>query len=184
MTAVFRVETEGLVDLDRHLVQLPCVSLMRSEAGLLIECAEELADEVSALVARAGARATRGGTPSLVTDLVPALARDLAPLPLSGLVDRVTIRRVGTNEATLRLASASRGPFRRRRPPDDRIRLVLRGEDRLFAWRRVVWAKAALLRAGAVRGVRPIVFDRGATARGDERWSRAGAGELTRWARG
>ena len=184
MTAVFRVETDALVDLDRHLVQLPCVSLTRSDAGLFIECADELADLVSVLVARAGARATRGGTASRTADLVPALACDLAPLALGGLVDRVTIRRVATSEATARLASASHGPFRRRRPPDDRIRHVLRGEDRLYAWRRVVWAKGALMRAGALRGVRPIVFDRGAIANGGERLSRAGAGELTRWARG
>ncbi len=157
MTAAFRVETGGLVDLDRHLVQLPCLNLTRSDAGLFIECADGLADLVSALIARAGARATRGLMAPGTADLVPALARDLVPLALGGLVDHVTIRRVGTSEATARLAGAARGLFGRRRPLDDRIRLVLRGEDRLFAWRRVVWAKGALLRAGALRGVHPAL---------------------------
>lgn len=184
MTAIFHLEPDGLVNLDQQLVELPNVSLVNGDAGLFLECAEEVAPLVAPLLARAGAVATRADLSPATANLVPALASDLAPFGQGGVIDRVAIRRIGTNEATARLAPARHAAFGRRRPPDGRLRLVLRGEDRLFAWRRVVWARPAVLRARTFRNIHPIVFDLQAVARGEERWARAGAGELTRWARG
>jgi hypothetical protein len=183
--AVLRIEAVELHALDRHLTELSWTRLVRCDEGILVECAGEEASHAAALLARAGARtrpAERLPVPS--SDLTAAVAIDLRPLGLGGIVDILCVRALASGEATSRLMTRRTARFPGARRSVDALQRVLRDEDRMFAWRRIVWARRALLRSRDLRGLRPVVFDRDAAARGDERWSLVEAAELTRWARG
>jgi hypothetical protein len=97
------------------------------------------------------------------------------------------LRAIGTGEATARLTR--RGPLGRLlpfgpRPGVEQVRAVLHGEDRVIGCRRALWADRALFRTAALRGARPIVFDRAAVGSGEERLLLAGTGAIARWIRG
>ena len=172
------------MDLDAHIAQLPWIRLVRADAGLLLECAALDADHAVALFARAGARATPAQhAVSVSSDLVPAIMSDLGPVAMPGSIDSVTVRRLDPGEATARLMRKSRGILRPRRD-DGRVRAILRAEDRVIAWRRVLWARPSVLRSRSPRGARPVVFDREALERAAERYTFMRAGDVGRWARG
>lgn len=183
-TAVFKVDGGGPVDLDSHIAQLPWVRLVRSDAGLRVECAVADAERAVALLARGGARCLPvSETVSASAGLVPAIMSDLAPVVLPGAVDSVTVRTLDIGEATANLMRGSRRILRRKR--DDRaLRAVLRADDCVIAWRRVLWARPSVLRSQRVRGARPIVFDREALDRATERFTLTRADQIGRWARG
>jgi hypothetical protein len=71
--------------------------------------------------------------------------------------------------------------LRRDREATQRARSLLRGADRMYAWRRVVWATPAALRSRQFRGARPIVFDRAAIDDGPQRFALVSAGAIARW---
>jgi hypothetical protein len=180
-----KVEGGSSADLDEHIAQLSWVRLLRGDAGLHLECAAMDALRAIALLARAGAR----GTPvqlvsSLSSDLVPAIMSDLGPVSLPGAIDSVALRPLDLGEATARLMGGPPRSILRPRRDDGRVRAILRAEDRVVAWRRVVWARPSVLRSRALRGARPVVFDRGAVERAAERYTLVRAGEIGRWARG
>jgi hypothetical protein len=182
--AVLRIEALALDGLDRQLAELCWTRLVRWDEGLLVECAADEAEHAAALLARAGARTRRAETlPVPSPQLAPAVAIDLRPLALGGVLDVVTMRALAVGEATGRLMTRRPGPLPGARRSAEQLRRVLRGEDRMFAWRRIVWARRALLRSRDLRGLRPVVFDRDAVEHGEERCSLVGAAELTRWAR-
>ena len=113
-----------------------------------------------------------------------AQGRDLRPIPCDDTtVDRIELGVVPLAEATRALL---RRPFRivplgsgRR----ERCRELLRGEDVAYRASRVVWCPRAALRDVTFRrSLRPVVFDRGATA--PEMPGTARSGDLTRWLRG
>ncbi len=172
--------TEG--DLDGALVALGSACIERRDGLLLVECDAVHGSRTVALFARAGARAeplTHGTAPE--SGLVPALVQDLEGH--TAHVDRISIRALDTGEAAAWLL---RKRWRLLRPTADRVaqaRRILRGEDRLYAWRRVIWSTAAELRSSARGSVIPIVFDRDALGRSAERMALAGDGLLARWAR-
>lgn len=180
-TAVFKVDGGAPVDLDTHIAQLAWIRLVRSEVGLRVECAVGEAERAVALLARAGARCVRmPGAAGASSDLVPAIMSDLVPVVLPGAIDSVAARTLDLGEATALLMRGSRRVFRRKR--DDRgLRAILRAEDRVIAWRRVLWARPSVLRSQ--RGARPVVFDRGALENAAERFTLARADEIGRWAR-
>ncbi len=185
MTTVLRIEPLGIDGLDRHLTELSWTRLIRSDEGVHVECATEEAERAAALLARAGARTRLAQTlPVPAPELAPAVALDLNPIALGGVVDIVIVRALAVGEATSRLMTRRSGWLPGARRSLEPLRGVLRGEDRLFAWSRLVWARRALLRSRDLRSLRPVVFDRDAIRRGDERCSLVGAAELTRWARG
>ena len=172
------------VDLDRHIAQLGWSRLVRTDAGLVLECAALDAERAVALLARAGARGTLArSTAAVAGDLVPAIMSDLGPVMMPGTVDSVTVRTVGVGEATARLMRGSRGILRRRRD-DGGVRAILRAEDSVIAWRRVFWARPSLFRSRRLRGARPVVFDREALERAIERYTLTRTGEVGRWVRG
>ena len=114
--------------------------------------------------------------------LVPAIVPDLEPRRAAA-VDRISIRAVETGDAAARLL---RRRWRLGRPSShhtDAVRRLLRGEDRLFAWRRVIWTTPEQLRSGELRRVTPVIFDRDAVSHSDERFAFTAQGLLTRWAR-
>ena len=182
MNVLVRLASSSVVDLDRHLVQLSGVTLLRLGAELLVETDEAQAQRCALLLARAGTATLHADGVPATAGLLPAIATDLAPIREASVIDRVTVRGISLSEAAERLLILRRRPFRR--GTDERLRAVLRERDRLYAWRRVVWAPRALLRARALGAVRPVVFDRSSIGHGEERWACASDGALTRWVRG
>jgi hypothetical protein len=184
VAATFRVEGGAPVDLDTHIAQFGWARLLRTDAGLVLECAGRDAEHAAAVLARAGARVTPAdGAPTIARELVPAIMSDLLPVMMSGAVDSVTVRTLDLGEATARFMRGSRGMLRSRRD-DGGVRAILRAEDRVLAWRRVLWARPSLLRSRRLRGARPVVFDRDAIDRAVERYALTRAGEVGRWVRG
>jgi hypothetical protein len=174
---MLRLEVVASGDIDWALCALPEVRLERRDGGVFIECDAAIVDEARVLLARAGARTSTAAEPQRAAPLVPARLADLEPLDAAGAIDTVTVRVLSAGEAAHR---PRRGLFRRLAEPD-RVRAVLRGDDRAFAWRRIVWADRAALRSKALARARPIVFDRNALARGDERRGYARDRALARW---
>jgi hypothetical protein len=182
--ATFQVEGGAPVDLDTHIAQLAWTRLVRSDTGLFLECAIRDAASAVALLARAGARGTPAQrTATVPSDLVPAIMSDLGPVAVAGTIDSVTVRILDLGEATARLMRAPRAILRPRRD-DARVRALLRAEDRVIGWRRVLWARPSLLRSRRLRGARPVVFDREALEHAAEHFTLTRAGEVGRWARG
>ncbi len=175
-----RIERVAPGDLDAALCGLPSVRLARTDAAVFLGCSAELADDARVLLVRAGVRSEiREAMPGPPRHLIPARAEHLEPVPHSGALDTLELRVLGTGEAAARLRP--RRLFHRRRGDVDRVRAILRGEDHLIGWRRVLWADRALLRGRSLRGFRPVVFDRDAVSRGVERLTLARAGALDRW---
>ena len=182
--ARFRIDGRATEDLDTHIAQLGWARLVRSDTGLVLECAVEDALRATALLARAGVRGVAAErAPSISGELVPAIMSDLGPVVMTGTIDSVTLRPLDLGEATARLMSGRRALLRRRRD-DGGVRAILRDEDRLIAWRRVLWARPSVLRSRDLRGARPVIFERGALERIAERYPFRRVGEVGRWARG
>jgi hypothetical protein len=173
----FRCEAIAPGDVDRLLCGLRSLRLERNEAGLFIDVAVHDAELAAATLARAGLRCVGSTRPDPPRGAIAAVAFDLAPVQMAGLTDRISVRVSDVSEATAR---ARRGLLWRRYDAE-RVRALLRGEERLYAWRRVIWAPRSVLKARAVRGVRPIVFDQGAVSEGAERWESMRSGRLAVW---
>ena len=177
---VIRIDVVDASDADVQLADLGEATFARADDLVAVAC-ESTEEWLTSLLARAGARATPiAALPAPPTGAIPATAIDLTPVSAPGIVDVIRVRTLTSGEATARLRSA-RGRWPVRRPDRDSIRAVLRDEDRLIAWRRIVWANPATFRSRAMRGVRPMVFDRGGVAEGRERTYFAAHGELARW---
>jgi len=177
-----RVEPVGAGDLDTALSLLPVARFVRVDGVTFLECPSELAGDARLLLSRAGVRTGLcDALPVPPPHFIPARAEHLEPVLLPGSVDSLVLRVLGTGEAAHLLRS--RRLFGRARFDPDRVRPILRGDDRLIAWRRVLWADRAAFRTRAHSGIRPVVFDRDAVTGGAERWTPAGAGALGRWLR-
>lgn len=178
MTAVvLRLERIALQDVDRHIAEIGALRLVRTDAGLWMEIAADTMPRAVAMLGRAGLRAVLiDVTLPTTRGLVPGIVTHLEPLGASRVIDTLMLRSLDEGEATARLARRS---LFRRQPHRDRIGGILRGSDRAFVWRRAVYAAPKTIRA--LRGVRPIVFDRGALERAEEQLAFAGLKALTGW---
>ena len=166
-------------DLDRGLCEIGRITLERDESGTFVEVAQQILDRSRVILRRCGVESQITGQAVPRSGSVPGSSHDLEPLRAHGIADRISLRSVDTAEAT-RLTR--RGVFSRY--DAERLRPLLRGLDRAYAWRRVIWMPRAMVRAPALRGVRPIVFDRAALTAGKERWGFALAESLARWVAG
>lgn len=177
------LEPVARADFDACLARLGGGTLTRA-AGVTYLATAGSFEDVERHLALAGVRASHcGGAPTPAAGQRAALALDLAPLESTQLLDVVEVRSIPLGDA-LSLLSRRRLPLFRV-PQTARIacRKLLREEDQLVAWRRVVWCSLASLRGlrGHLR-VRPIVFDRTALQRHAPRWAYVSSGELARWA--
>jgi hypothetical protein len=176
---ILRLDIVAAGEIDWAICSLPDLRLERRDGGTFLECGADVAGMAQRLLARAGARVvTVDALPPRAASLLPARVCDLAPFDIAGTIDSLTVRALAVGEA----ARVTRRGFFGRRPPDDaRLRDVLRGGDRMFAWRRIVWAERATLRTRALGNVRPIVFDSTAITHGQERRAYVRDGALARW---
>jgi hypothetical protein len=181
LTVAIAIEPIAPTRFDAQIANLEWARLRRGPAGVSLECASEDAERAKVLIARGGARVCASAAViAPVRRALPALMSDLTPVTADGVIDTIVLRRVGPAEATARL---ERRLWVFRRPDRAGIRAVLRGDDQLFAWRRIVWATASMLRS-RLRTARPVIFDRDAVEHGRERYAFARADELTRWLAG
>lgn len=137
-------------------------------------------DNAVAAFARAGIRAHPASPPARAAGLLPARVTGLDPLAVEAGVDVVDVRVLHVGEASAR--AARRQWWRRAtREQEARLRSILRGEDRTLAWRRVAWLPRDVLRARAVPGARPIVFDRPTIDAAQETCESVRSCGLARW---
>jgi len=169
---------------DHALAVAPTVTLTRQGGVLYADVVEGDAAGLIRALAFAGVAATVCAADPVGPRAVPAIGRDLAPLP-AGLVDvdSVRVRRLALGEATREILrrrwAALRGPSSAAR---ERCRAVLRGEDAVFAWERRAWGPRERLRDPRTRAsLRPIVFDREALVRASEGRTYASEGAIGRW---
>lgn len=182
MSTALRIEPVDVARFDDVVLQLGWTRLTRTDDGVALECPDEEVDRARHSILRAGARVTTlADAPTAPTRAIPALVADLRPLRCDGVVDTVFVRPLDEREASARLWRGTRVWWLGRRRDRDGLRAILRGSDRLFAWRRIVWARAQTLRSRALRVARPAIFDREAIDRSEERFSLASQGQLTRW---
>lgn len=179
-TSILRVEHVRRGELDAVLWELRSARLERRPEGMFVECDDEPAGAMPRIL-RAGMRARPSGPAPGRAGLVAAVVGDLEPRAAAGIVDRISIRALDAGEATLRLRRSRFAGWRRGRYPRERVRDLLHDEERMYGWTRHIWASASVFRSGALRGVRPIVFDRGALERGVERYAFVRDGLVARW---
>lgn len=113
-----------------------------------------------------------------------AIALDLAPIAdMTSALEVVEVRCVPLGEAVA-ILSRGRVPFLPlSQAARTSCRRLLREEDAVLAWRRVVWCSLASLRhARSSVTLRPIVFDRSAPHHGTLRWTYVSARAIERWA--
>jgi hypothetical protein len=159
----FRVAVAADGDPDRELCVLPAVTLERHGDEVFLFCDDATVDDAEARLARAGLRAELGVAPPIAgARLVPAVMSDLLPVAVIGSIDRIALRPLDDGEAMSIVLRRRIGFGRRDGATIQRARSLLRGVDRMYAWRRVVWATPAALRGRLIRGAHPVVFDRDA----------------------
>jgi hypothetical protein len=153
-------------------------------AGVTYLESDRDAGNVTHQLALAGIRASRSTVPGRGTGLRPALAFDLRPLDAAlGAVDVVDLTRIP-------LSAASSALLRRRLPwlrspqtARNACLRLLREEDAVIAWRRVVWCTVPVMRVARARiQLRPVVFDHAALERQTFRWTYASEGAIGSWA--
>jgi len=184
MRAVLRLEVVGARRFDAQLATIGESRLIRTPQGSYLEV--DVTSVVAAVrsSALAGVRAIacdRDFTPGV--DTMPALASGLEPLdPALVAIDVVEARPVPLAEASAALLSPRDLWRTASRDDRDRCRRLLRDEDDVLAWRRIVWCPTRAVRAVAARArLRPVVFDRDGLDRAPFRWTHASDGAIARW---
>jgi hypothetical protein len=184
VATTLRLEAVKRTAFDCGLARLGGGKLTRATFDTYLET-DRVVEDVTHQLALAGVRVTRcAGVPALGSGLRPAIGFDLVPLG-EGLqaIDIVEV-------LPLSLSAASAALMRSRLPwsggsrhSREACRRLLRGEDAVLGWRRVVWCSVASLRVARTRvRLRPVVFDRAAVPGGSFQWTYVNDGAIERWA--
>ncbi|CAN5177916.1 hypothetical protein BH18CHL2_BH18CHL2_05750 [soil metagenome] len=158
-----RVRGTPVCDLDLAVARVSILKLVKSDTALWMSFARESRADVIREMALCGLDLVAGDAPATGADLVPALARSLAPLETPRLIETVVLRRVPLAIATAKLLERRwlpgfRSPNERQRK---RCRDLLHDEDAILTWERRGWLPRQAFRNRDVRRVfRPILFDR------------------------
>jgi hypothetical protein len=169
---------------DSCLVRLGGGRLTRAGSLTYLETDREMAEATHEL-ALAGIRVTHcARLPAPSEDVRPAIGFDLVPLG-AGLqaMDVIELRVIPLSEASARLMHRRVRWLGSSRSARDACRRLLRDDDAVMGWRRIVWCSVASLRAARRRvRLRPVVFDRGAAERRPLRWAYVSAHAIENWA--
>jgi len=179
-----RLEAVRATAFDVQLARLGSGKLTRVAAATYLETEPGVDDAIHQL-ALAGVRVTRcTGVPALAKDLRPSIAFDLTPLDDEfGATDVIELRPISLGEASAALMKHRLPWLRPSLAARNTCRRLLRDEDAILAWRRIVWCSVASLRAARARvRLRPVVFDHTAVVRQPLRWTYASDGAIERWA--
>lgn len=179
-----RLEAVGRTQFDSALARLGAGRLTRAAAVTFLETDRGIEDATYQM-ALAGVRVTRcSGSPGPAAGLRPAVGFDLVPLgDALHAIDIVELRPVPLGDASAALMHRRLPWLGSSRAARDACRRLLRDEDAVVGWRRIVWCSVASLRVarGLVR-LRPVVFDRAAIEHQELRWTYVNDGEIERWA--
>lgn len=184
MQTSLRLEALRCAAFDACLAHLGGGRLTRTDGVTYLET-DLPVDEATYRLALAGVRVMLcQRVPVPAAGLRPAIGLDLTPLDRSvAALDVIEVRSVPLGDASAALM--------RRRMPWPRgvnaarsvCRQLLREEDAVLTWRRVLWCSIASMRDARSRcRIRPVVFDHAALDRHPARWTYAGEGAIERWA--
>jgi hypothetical protein len=178
-----RIEAVSRSGFDARLAQLGSGRLTRTAGVTYLESDGDVADAIHQL-ALAGVRSSRSSVPSLETGLRPAIVPHLKPLdPALDAVDVLEVRPISLGAASGALMRRRLPWLRGSRLTRDACLRLLREDDAVIGWRRIVWCSIAALRVIRTHvRVRPIVFDRAAVDRQELRWTYVSDGAIERWA--
>jgi hypothetical protein len=178
-----RLEAVSRSGFDARLARLEIARLTRTAGAAYLETDRDMSDAIRQL-AFAGVRSTRSTLPSPQADLRPAIAVGLEPLDAPvGVIDVVELKRIALGDATGALMHRRMPWLRTSRVARDACLRVLREEDAVIGWRRIVWCSVGAMRLMRRRiRLRPVVFDGAAVDRCELKWTYVSAGALERWA--
>ena len=179
-----RLEALRCAAFDACLANLGGGRLTRTDGATYLETDLHL-DEATYRLALAGVRATRcERVPLPGAGLRPAIGLDLTPLDGSvSAIDVIELRSVSLGDASAALMRRRMPWLRGANAARTACRQLLREEDAVLTWRRVLWCSIASLRDARSRcRVRPVVVDHAALDRHPPRWTYAGEGAIERWA--
>jgi hypothetical protein len=169
---------------DSRLARLGGGRLTRAGSLTYLETDREVTDATHQL-ALAGIRATHcSSVPGPGQGVRPAIAFDLIPLGSAvQAIDVLELRPIALADATAVLMRRRLPWLGSSRADRDACRRLLRDEDAVMGWRRVVYCSAASLRAAKARvRLRPVVFDRAAVEYQPLRWTYVSARAIEEWA--
>jgi hypothetical protein len=184
MATTVRLEAVQRAAFDCRLARLGAGRLTRSAHDTYLAIDRGL-DEVTHELALAGVRVT--GCPALPGPAVafrPAIAFDLTPLGdgLQG-IDVVEVRAVPLSEASAALMRRRLPWLQGSRQSREACRRLLRDDDAVLGWRRIVWCSVGSFRVARRRvRLRPVVFDKDALGGRALQWTYASDGAIERWA--
>ena len=184
METTLRLEPVRRTAFDAHLAQLGGGKLTRAAAFTYLESDRRIGDATHQL-ALAGIRvAPCSSVPGPASGFRPAIGLDLVPLDEAfQAVDVVELRRIPLGDASAKLMHRRLPWLRARCAARDACLRLLRDEDAVLGWRRIVWCSVASMRAARARvRLRPVVFDRAAVERHPLRWTYVSDGAIERWA--
>ena len=184
MATTLRLEPVQRAAFDCRLARLGAGRLTRAARDTYLETHLGL-PEVAHELALAGIRVTRClAVPGPAVGFRPAIAFDLTPLG-DGLlgIDVVEVRVVTLSEASAALMRRRLPWLRGSRQSREACRRLLRDDDAVLGWRRIVWCSVGSLRVARARiRLRPVVFDRDALAGRALQWTYANDAAIERWA--
>lgn len=182
----FRLEAIRRTAFDLRVARLGGGRLTRTRAAAFLQ-SDRGVDDVTNELAFAGILATVcPAVPASVSGLRPAIAFDLVPLDDAlQAVDVIDVRQIFLGDASAALMHRRIPWLRRPRLARDACLRLLREEDAVLGWRRIVWCPVASLRTARARiRLRPVVFDTAALERQPLRWTYVNEGAIERWAFG
>lgn len=179
-----RLEPVRLTAFDARLAWLGGGKLTRAAANTYLEIGRGIEDATCHL-ALAGIRATScGAIPGPNGGLRPAIAFDLEPFGgAPEAIDVVEVRHIPLSQASAALMRRRLPWLRSSRTAREACLRLLREEDVVLGWRRIVWCSIGSMRTlrAHVR-LRPVVFDRAALEHHSLRWRYVSDGAIQRWA--
>lgn len=183
MKTTLRLEAVRRSAFDARLAQLGGVRLTRAGGVTYLESDRDVEDATHQL-ALAGIRSSWSTIPSLENSLRPAIALNLAPLDSAlGAIDVVELRRIALSDASAALMHRRLPWLRRSQATRDACLRLLREEDAVMGWRRIVWCSVTAMRVARARiRLRPVVFDHTAVDRQELRWTYVSDGAIGSWA--
>ena len=183
MKTTLRLDAIRRSAFDARLAQLGDGRLTRSVGVTYFESDHDVEDATHQL-ALAGIHGSWSSVPSPETGLRPAIALHLEPLDAAfRAIDVVELRRIPLSDATAALMRRRLPWLRSSQAKRDACLRLLREEDAVIGWRRIVWCSVAAMRIARARiRLRPVVFDRAAVDRQALRWTYVSDGAIEHWA--
>jgi hypothetical protein len=184
VVTTLRIDALRRTAFDSGLARLGGGRLTRAASVMYLETDRGI-EEATYQMALAGLRVTLcSGVPGPAAGLRPSVGFDLVPLRDDAqAIDIVELWPISLSDASAALMHRRLpwpGPSRATRSA---CRRLLREEDAVMAWRRIVWCSIASLRAAQARvRLRPVVFDRAAVGRQQLRRTYVNDGAIEHWA--